>query len=315
MSGYVRLMRDIWSDPDWLALRSTTKLVYLQLISQPDISRVGVLPQVPGRWASMHPDLAKADILAALAELTEGRFIIVDDETEEVWIRTYIVHDELYKIPNGIRSLHVAASEVISPMLRDLIAEQVKPLITKPKSEAPEETSDNPSVNPSENPSDEGSAIPLSLVPSPSTLNPEPSSPEPSDHARYMTQDSRAVVVAEIVPEDDFAHFWSTYPRKTQKSTAAKRWANMKRADRLAALDALPAHVEHWQRERTEPKFIPHAATWLNQRRWEDQLPEPQAQTLGLSKAAQTIQEMMKDAILRESQDRRVPRRAIHRME
>jgi hypothetical protein len=304
-------MRDIWSDPDWLALRSTTKLVYLQLISQPDISRVGVLPQVPGRWASMHPDLAKADIVAALAELTETRFIIVDDETEEVWIRTYIVHDELYKIPNGIRSLRVAVSEVISPMLRDLIAEQVEPLIAKPKTEAPEETS----ANPSENPSDMGSAIPLSLVPSPSTLNPEPSSPEPSDHARDMTRESLAVVVAEIVPEDDFARFWSNYPRKTQKATAAKRWHTMKRADRLAALDALPTHVEHWQHERTEQKFIPHAATWLNQRRWEDVLPEPQAQTLGLSKAAQTIQEMMKHATDRRTEDRGLPGRAISGVE
>jgi DNA-binding transcriptional ArsR family regulator len=158
---------------------------------------------------------------------------------------------------------------------------------------------------------------PVSPYPSIETSFIEPSL-EPSrenTHARDMTQDSLAVVVAEIVPEDDFAHFWSNYPRKESKRKAEQAWSKLKRADRLAALDALSAHVERWRHERTEAKFIPHPPTWLNQRRWEDQLPEPQAQTLGLSKAAQTIQEMMKDAILRESQDRRVPGRAIHRME
>jgi hypothetical protein len=134
-------------------------------------------------------------------------------------------------------------------------------------------------------------------------------------HARHIPHDSLELVVEEIVPEDDFSHFWSVYPIKKSKQDTQRAWAKLKRADRLAALDALPDHVEHWRRERTEPKYIPHGSRWLNARRWEDQLPEPQAQTLGLSKAAQTIQEMMKHAVLRESEDRRVPGRSLQRVE
>jgi hypothetical protein len=134
-------------------------------------------------------------------------------------------------------------------------------------------------------------------------------------HARDMTEDSLAVVVAEIVPDDDFAHFWAIYPRKESKRKAEQAWSKLKRADRLAALDALSAHVERWRHERTEAKFIPHPPTWLHQRRWEDVLPEPQAQTLGLSKAAQTIQEMMRHATNGRTEDRGLSGRAIQRVE
>jgi DNA-binding transcriptional ArsR family regulator len=130
-----------------------------------------------------------------------------------------------------------------------------------------------------------------------------------------MTQESLAVVVAEIVPDDDFATFWAMYPIKKSKQDTERAWSKLKRADRLAALNALPAHVEHWDQERTAAKYIPHGSRWLNARRWEDVLPEPQAQTLGLSKAAQTIQEMMKHATDRRTEDRGLPRRAISGVE
>lgn len=73
---------------------------------------------------------------------------------------------------------------------------------------------------------------------------------------------------------DDFAVCWGVYPRKTGKGAALKAWQKQKpdRAVVLAALD--------WQ--RTQPQwvkdggqFIPHMATWLNQRRWEDEPDAP----------------------------------------
>jgi hypothetical protein len=130
-----------------------------------------------------------------------------------------------------------------------------------------------------------------------------------------MVQDGLAVVVAEIVPEDPFATFWAMYPIKKSKQDTQRAWSKLKRADRLAALDALPDHVELWQRERTEAKYIPHGSRWLNARRWEDVLPEPQAQTLGLSKAAQTIQEMMRHATDRRTEDRGLSSRSLQRVE
>lgn len=77
-----------------------------------------------------------------------------------------------------------------------------------------------------------------------------------------------------VPPEgDDFSEFWQAYPRREGKGAAEKAWRKLKAADRQAALDALPNHRERWN--GTERKFLPHPSTWLNQRRWEDEIDAP----------------------------------------
>lgn len=74
-----------------------------------------------------------------------------------------------------------------------------------------------------------------------------------------------------------FDNFWAAYPRKTAKPQAAKAFARLRPdepllAQMLAAL-ALQSQTDQWQRDGGQ--FIPHASTWLNNRRWEDQMPSP----------------------------------------
>lgn len=69
-----------------------------------------------------------------------------------------------------------------------------------------------------------------------------------------------------------FEAFWAAYPRKTAKDNAAKAFAKLRPDDRLlaamlAALELQKAWPQ-WTKDRGE--FIPHPATWLNGRRWED---------------------------------------------
>jgi hypothetical protein len=73
-----------------------------------------------------------------------------------------------------------------------------------------------------------------------------------------------------------FAAFWTAYPRKTAKPAAAKAFAKIAPDD--ATFAAMLAALD---RQRRSPgwvkdggQFIPHPATWLNGRRWEDQPPE-----------------------------------------
>jgi len=63
-----------------------------------------------------------------------------------------------------------------------------------------------------------------------------------------------------------FAEFWTKYPRKVAKSKAAAAWRLLKQSERDAAFAALPS----WPFQ-PDPQFQPHAATWLRQRRWEDE--------------------------------------------
>jgi hypothetical protein len=65
---------------------------------------------------------------------------------------------------------------------------------------------------------------------------------------------------------DDFDAFYLAYPRKVSKANARKAWIKNK-CNLTEILPALEQHKKGWK----DPLYIPHPATWLNQRRWEDE--------------------------------------------
>jgi hypothetical protein len=69
---------------------------------------------------------------------------------------------------------------------------------------------------------------------------------------------------------DGFAAFWAAYPRKVGRQAAMQAWAKIQPQNGLVEtiLSALTTQAKTW----TEVQFIPHPATWLNGRRWEDVL-------------------------------------------
>jgi len=95
-----------------------------------------------------------------------------------------------------------------------------------------------------------------------------------ADPPNQIENVSDIVQEAEIVPdwELSFRAFWKHYPRKVNKQTALKAWRKLTEADRSAASQILPDHVEHWTHSKTAVEFIPHPTSWLNGRRWEDEL-------------------------------------------
>ena len=74
-----------------------------------------------------------------------------------------------------------------------------------------------------------------------------------------------------------FAAFWKLYPKKQGKGAAEKAWKKIKPTaemfDQIMSAVGAAISSEQWQRENG--RFIPNPATWLNQKRWEDELPAP----------------------------------------
>ena len=66
-----------------------------------------------------------------------------------------------------------------------------------------------------------------------------------------------------------FIEFWKTYPRQTGKQAAADAFAKAKES--VSAEDLLAA-VDRYAKDPNLPElqYVPHPATWLNQRRYED---------------------------------------------
>lgn len=73
------------------------------------------------------------------------------------------------------------------------------------------------------------------------------------------------------IPED-FPPFWTLYPRHIGKAAAVKAWSKLTAEERTAAVAAVPSHERVWTAEERQASTIPHASTWLNGRRWEDEL-------------------------------------------
>lgn len=97
-----------------------------------------------------------------------------------------------------------------------------------------------------------------------------------------------------------FAEFWSAYPLKKAKATAEKAWAKLKpSADLQAAiLSAIAAHKlsADWQRDGGQ--YIPHPTTWLNQRRWEDEVTHARSQRPDQNRPRSAVDEV-REAIWR----------------
>lgn len=69
-----------------------------------------------------------------------------------------------------------------------------------------------------------------------------------------------------------FDEFWTEYPRKVGKKDALKAWNKIKPDIHTATaiMQGLSSakQCEQWRRDNGQ--YIPHASTWLNGRRWED---------------------------------------------
>lgn len=106
--------------------------------------------------------------------------------------------------------------------------------------------------------------IPDSLIPD--SLN-TPLTPQGGRRRRRSEADSLAAMPG-------FDVFYAAYPRKVGKQAALKAWLKLApdEALQVTILGALAAQRPHLDR-RENGRFIAHPATWLNDGRWDDEIP------------------------------------------
>jgi len=91
----------------------------------------------------------------------------------------------------------------------------------------------------------------------------------------------------------NFNEFWSLYPRKVARKDALTAWNKLSTEKQEKAQKAISSHLKMWAAECRLIQFTPHAASWLNAERFEDeiQIPEPELKTpsnvLAFAKAKQ----------------------------
>lgn len=72
--------------------------------------------------------------------------------------------------------------------------------------------------------------------------------------------------------QTEFDHFWNAYPRKTKKQDAARAFKKLKPDHAL--LTRILTHIADRQRlgDWEQKEYIPHPTTFLNGKRWEDEI-------------------------------------------
>ena len=156
--NHARLLTSIWNDDDFLDLSAGAQRLYMLLLSQQNLSHAGLLPLTITRWANKAKNTTLEQLERWLKELEEARFVVVDFDTEELLIRSFIRGDEVYKQPNVMLAACKDAEAIASDSLRLALAVEVERVraiegLPQRSSTALEELAKdlpNPSVTPSE---------------------------------------------------------------------------------------------------------------------------------------------------------------------
>lgn len=172
------LKESIWRDKDFRALPRTAQATYAQLISQKELDRAGMLPLQISKWVKGCDEMTETSLRDDLKILEARRFIFIDEDTDELFIRSYMRHSEVTKYPQYLKAALRCAGMVGSEFLRAELAAELRKLRRADASKLADEL--NPSGTVPE-PSRHGAETVPEPCPNPSgTVNPSGTLPEPS---------------------------------------------------------------------------------------------------------------------------------------
>lgn len=133
MTAHARIKVAIWRDLDFRDLSVEAQWAYHRLLSDSNRNHAGVLALTRRRWTISASGMTPERLDAALDELVRGSFIVLDEDTEEVLVRTYMRHNDVGSQPNVLKAALRQAAEVDSPLLRSALAHELRLLPAKPE--------------------------------------------------------------------------------------------------------------------------------------------------------------------------------------
>lgn len=122
---HARILTSIWNDDDFRALPVDAQHTYLTAVSHPGLTYAGVLDYRPGRIAALAADGTAKKITAAIVKLERRRFVVLDRDTEELLIRTYVRHDGVLNRENMGKALASAMKRLTSQRLKGVLYDEL----------------------------------------------------------------------------------------------------------------------------------------------------------------------------------------------
>lgn len=124
---FAQIKLAIWADDDWRDLSPLSRYLYLTLLTSPSLSHCGVADWRPARIGALNGMGVEA-IGESGAELVESLHLVIDAESEEVLIRSFVRNDGLMKQPKMAVAMASAHAAVASKEIRGVIVHELNRL-------------------------------------------------------------------------------------------------------------------------------------------------------------------------------------------
>lgn len=293
---YAMVHTKIWDDPEFRDLSADAQLLYIQLLSHKTVTYAGVVDWRPVRLSILSKGRSVEVIESAAVELTNGLFLVIDEVTEEAFIRSFFKWDGLLAKPNMARAMVRAWERIDSLELRAVVVHELQRLHGLDpdlKGFSVSEVSEllrgdflDPSEFISQHPlKGSGKGLPKGSV---GVLERDASLPTPSQPGTLLpSPGNHSTLLHTPAPNLDalFAEAYAEWPKKEKRKESLEKF---KRACKKRDPEELVADIQRFGRAyavATTPNFVPALNVWLNGERWTDDLPQARTDRTGHDKA------------------------------
>jgi hypothetical protein len=124
-----RVKTSIWEDPDFVAMCVAEQHAYIALRPNKGLSRCGVIDFIPSRFEHLARDLSPAKFTRAIAGLRKARFVVLDERTQELLLRSHVRHDGVLDRANMGKATGSAFEAVVSKVIKQAIGDELARLM------------------------------------------------------------------------------------------------------------------------------------------------------------------------------------------
>lgn len=125
---YAKTNLTIWQDPEWRALPWPAQHVYKMFWEHPGLSYCGVVDWRPTKMLGWGAGWTRDDLGLLTDCLRARHFLVVDEDTEECLVRSWVRFDGVIKQPRLAVSMCNAFGEVGSNDLRGVVVDELQKL-------------------------------------------------------------------------------------------------------------------------------------------------------------------------------------------
>ncbi|MCI1635186.1 hypothetical protein [Bifidobacterium sp.] len=266
---YAKVAVQIWGDSDFIGLSEQAQALYFKLLTHPTLSLCGVADWRPKRLAALSKGQSARRVTEASRELEDGLYIVTDEDTEEVLIRSFLRNDETLKSPKVAVAVANNYAAVVSPKLRGVIVHEVKRLH--------EDRPDWSGFSKVENLFSEPEINPIELIENrvsdrvSDTVSPEYPHPLTINHNLQPTTINRRETTK--TESDMFDQWYAIYPKKKDPKNARKAFV---KALKQTTFEELCDGARRYRDDpNREERYTKYPASWLNAGAWGNEPESP----------------------------------------